>query len=123
MGQTSYYVSLNIGLAKNEFARFIAFTLIDEFEKATPSVYNFFYELLEDGIFTDRRIFAGNYFNLTILTAKCDSAFAATYFLPFLPFLPDCETEAVNVAAKTSIPVLERSSIILLHTHVCLLFR
>ena len=28
--------------------------LIDEFEKATPSVYNFFYELLEEGIFTDR---------------------------------------------------------------------
>lgn len=28
--------------------------LIDEFEKATPGVYNFFYELLEDGIFTDR---------------------------------------------------------------------
>lgn len=28
--------------------------LIDEFEKATPSVYNFFYELLEDGFFTDR---------------------------------------------------------------------
>lgn len=28
--------------------------LIDEFEKATPSVFNFFYELLEDGRFTDR---------------------------------------------------------------------
>jgi ATP-dependent Clp protease ATP-binding subunit ClpC len=28
--------------------------LIDEFERATPSVFNFFYELLEDGIFTDR---------------------------------------------------------------------
>ena len=28
--------------------------LIDEFEKATKSVYNFFYELLEDGVFTDR---------------------------------------------------------------------
>lgn len=28
--------------------------LIDEFERATPSVYNFFYELLEDGRFTDR---------------------------------------------------------------------
>lgn len=28
--------------------------LIDEFERATPSVYNFFYELLEDGMFTDR---------------------------------------------------------------------
>lgn len=29
--------------------------LIDEFERATPSVYNFFYELLEDGAFTDRQ--------------------------------------------------------------------
>lgn len=28
--------------------------LIDEFEKATPSVFNLFYELLEDGKFTDR---------------------------------------------------------------------
>ncbi len=28
--------------------------LIDEFEKATPSVFHFFYELLEDGQFTDR---------------------------------------------------------------------
>lgn len=28
--------------------------LIDEFEKATPSAFNFFYELLEDGKFTDR---------------------------------------------------------------------
>ena len=28
--------------------------LIDEFEKATPNVFNFFYELLEDGKFTDR---------------------------------------------------------------------
>lgn len=28
--------------------------LIDEFERATSSVYNFFYELLEDGKFTDR---------------------------------------------------------------------
>jgi len=27
---------------------------IDEFEKATPSVFHFFYELLEDGKFTDR---------------------------------------------------------------------
>lgn len=39
MGQTSYYVSLNIGLAKNEFARFIAFTLIDEFEKAGDLIF------------------------------------------------------------------------------------
>ena len=34
--------------------------LIDEFEKATPSVYNFFYELLEDGVFTDRHGIAHN---------------------------------------------------------------
>lgn len=39
MGQTSYYVSLNIGLAQNEFARFIAFTLLDEFEQAGDMVY------------------------------------------------------------------------------------
>ena len=31
MGQTSYYVSLNIGLAKNDLARYIAKTLIQEF--------------------------------------------------------------------------------------------
>lgn len=34
--------------------------LIDEFEKATPSVFNFFYELLEDGVFTDRHGIAHN---------------------------------------------------------------
>lgn len=39
MGQTSYYVTLNIGLAKNEFARFIAFTVLDEFEKLGAMVY------------------------------------------------------------------------------------
>lgn len=40
-----------INKVKNSKSKVI---LIDEFEKATPSVYNFFYELLEDGIFTDR---------------------------------------------------------------------
>lgn len=39
MGQTSYYVTLNIGLAKNAFARFIAFTVLDEFEKSGAMVY------------------------------------------------------------------------------------
>lgn len=39
MGQTSYYVTLNIGLAKNDFARFIAFTVLDEFEKLGAMVY------------------------------------------------------------------------------------
>lgn len=39
MGQTSYYVTLNIGLAKNDFARFLAFTVLDEFEKSGAMVY------------------------------------------------------------------------------------
>lgn len=39
MGQTSYYVTFNIGLADNEFARFLASTLIDEFYKTGELVY------------------------------------------------------------------------------------
>lgn len=39
MGQTSYYVTFNIGLANNEFAKFLAFTLIDEFYKSGSMVY------------------------------------------------------------------------------------
>ncbi|NMA59706.1 MAG: anaerobic ribonucleoside-triphosphate reductase [Clostridiales bacterium] len=39
MGQTSYYVTFNIGLANNDFARFLAFTLIDEFYKSGSLVY------------------------------------------------------------------------------------
>lgn len=39
MGQTSYYVSLNIGLANSEFARFLAKTLIKEFEDAGDLVF------------------------------------------------------------------------------------
>ena len=39
MGQTSYYVSFNIGLAKNELARFLAKTLIGEFEAAGDMVF------------------------------------------------------------------------------------
>jgi len=39
MGQTSYYVTFNIGLANNDFARFLAFTLIDEFYKSGALVY------------------------------------------------------------------------------------
>ncbi len=39
MGQTSYYVTFNIGLANNKFARFLAFILIDEFYKSGSHVY------------------------------------------------------------------------------------
>lgn len=39
MGQTSYYVSLNIGLAEGEMARFLAYTLVDEFGKAGDLVF------------------------------------------------------------------------------------
>lgn len=39
MGQTSYYVTLNIGLAESEFARFVAYSVIDEFEKLGVTVF------------------------------------------------------------------------------------
>lgn len=39
MGQTSYYISFNIGLAENDFARFLAFTLLDEFYHAGELIY------------------------------------------------------------------------------------
>ncbi len=39
MGQTSYYVTFNIGLADNDFARFLARTLIEEFKKCGPMVF------------------------------------------------------------------------------------
>ena len=39
MGQTSYYVTLNIGLAKSDFARFLAFTVLDEFENSGAMIY------------------------------------------------------------------------------------
>ena len=38
MGQTSYYVTLNIGLAKSEFAKYIAKTLITKFRDLGPKV-------------------------------------------------------------------------------------
>ena len=44
--------------------------LIDEFEKATPSVYNFFYELLEDGVFTDRNLILAHQFTATLSSGK-----------------------------------------------------
>jgi len=39
MGQTSYYVTLNIGLAKTEFARFLAQTLIRQFRESGDLVF------------------------------------------------------------------------------------
>lgn len=39
MGQTSYYVTLNIGLAENKFAKFVAYSVIDQFEKLGDTVY------------------------------------------------------------------------------------
>lgn len=39
MGQTSYYVTFNIGLGTDEFSRFLSFTLIDEFENAGDLIY------------------------------------------------------------------------------------
>lgn len=39
MGTTSYYVTFNIGLANNDLARFLAYTLLDEFESSGDTVF------------------------------------------------------------------------------------
>lgn len=39
MGQVSYYVTLNIGLASDDLARFIAESVIDEFENGGKAIY------------------------------------------------------------------------------------
>lgn len=39
MGTTSYYVTFNIGLANNALARFLAYTLLDEFETSGDTVF------------------------------------------------------------------------------------
>lgn len=56
--------------------------LIDEFEKATPSVFNFFYELLEDGKFTDRHGYAHNLRGYTIVFT---SNMSTEYFFNHVP--------------------------------------
>lgn len=39
MGTTGYYVTFNIGLAGDDLARFLAYTLLDEFEESGDTVY------------------------------------------------------------------------------------
>ena len=56
--------------------------LIDEFEKATPAVFNFFYELLEDGKFTDRRGIAHNLNGYTIVFT---SNMTSQHYLQYIP--------------------------------------
>lgn len=56
--------------------------LIDEFEKANHSVFNFFYELLEDGRFTDRH---GKSHDLTGYTIIFTSNMTAEYYLKHIP--------------------------------------
>ncbi len=56
--------------------------LIDEFEKATPSVFHFFYELLEDGKFTDRH---GTEHNLNGYIIVFTSNISKERYLKLLP--------------------------------------
>ncbi|MDG3131621.1 AAA family ATPase [Streptococcus suis] len=56
--------------------------LIDEFEKATPAVFNFFYELLEDGKFTDRHGIAHNLNGYTIVFT---SNMTSEYYIQHIP--------------------------------------
>lgn len=56
--------------------------LIDEFEKATPAVFNFFYELLEDGKFTDRHGVAHNLNGYTIVFT---SNMTSEHYIQYIP--------------------------------------
>ena len=56
--------------------------LIDEFEKATPAVFNFFYELLEDGKFTDRHGVAHNLNGYTIVFT---SNMTTEHYIQYIP--------------------------------------
>lgn len=56
--------------------------LIDEFEKATPAVFNFFYELLEDGKFTDRH---GAAHNLNGYTIVFTSNMTSEHYIQYIP--------------------------------------
>lgn len=56
--------------------------LIDEFEKATPAVFNFFYELLEDGEFTDRHGVAHNLNGYTIIFT---SNMTSEHYIQYIP--------------------------------------
>ena len=56
--------------------------LIDEFEKATSSVFNFFYELLEDGKFTDRH---GTEHNLNGYIIIFTSNMTEKYYQKYIP--------------------------------------
>lgn len=56
--------------------------LIDEFEKATPAVFNFFYELLEDGKFTDRHGVAHNLNGYTIVFT---SNMTSEHYIQYVP--------------------------------------
>lgn len=56
--------------------------LIDEFEKADPAVFNFFYELLEDGKFTDRH---GITHNLNGYTIVFTSNMTSSYYIQYIP--------------------------------------
>lgn len=56
--------------------------LIDEFEKANPAVFNFFYELLEDGKFTDRHGIAHNLSGYTIIFT---SNMTPEYYIQHIP--------------------------------------
>ncbi|MDO4168284.1 MAG: AAA family ATPase [Lachnospiraceae bacterium] len=93
--------------------------LIDEFEKATPAVYNFFYELLEDGIFTDRHgiqhnldsyiiIFTSNMTQLQYQKYIPDSLKSRFDMIYYFVDLPEKEKlEFIQNTAQTLITKLE----------------
>ena len=96
MGQTSYYVTFNIGLANSECARFIAYSLLDRFMNSGELVYkpNIVFKI-KDGI--NNKASDINY-DLFKLALKCSSRKMIPTFL-----LCDCKEDRSIDPNKLSI--------------------
>lgn len=96
MGQTSYYVSFNIGLADSEMAHFLAFTLIDEFEKAGDLVYkpNIIFKVCR-GVNRDE---CDRNYDLFVKSLRCTAKKMIPTYL-----LCDCKMDADVNPAKLSV--------------------
>ena len=96
MGQTSYYVTLNIGLANNDCARFIAYELIDRFESLGDLVFkpNIVFKVC-NGINAKKE--DPNYF-LLLRALKCTSRKMIPTYL-----LCDCKEDRNTAPEKLSI--------------------
>lgn len=96
MGQTSYYVTLNIGLADNECARFIAKSVIDNFYEIGDMVFkpNIVFKVHEG---VNLKVSDPNY-DLLQLALKCSTKKMIPTYL-----LCDCKGDKATAPEKLSI--------------------